>query len=245
MRATADVGIEPGDRVNAAQTRLCPAVLVLLLVSSFAILPACAFAQSDASASPLEFNIPAQPLANALVAYGTITGLEVFYNAALAEHRSSTAVVGLLTPAAALEVLLRGTGYVARTTGPGTFTILPERSQAHASAPSEAMRRIYQPYFATIQAQIDRILCRSAALVSGQEEMLFLIWLAPSGLVTRAEVIGEDGNPAGDQTFANALRGIAIGTPPAGMPQPVNLVIFPQSKISKACRPDHTGRGAG
>jgi hypothetical protein len=240
MVGRADGRVESYWCATAASVRLIKAsILALLLVSSFTIAgSAPSLAQSSEPGTRIDFNIPAQSLARALVAYGSATGLEVFYNAALAERRQSAEVMGSLTPAVALRTLLHGTGYVARTTGPGVFTItLAPREASLVTTASDAARRSYEPYFAAIQAQISDVLCRSADITSGRNEILFQFRLAPSGMITQAEVIGDNGNPAEDQTFAAAMRGLAIGAPPNGMPQPVNIVIFPPSKTSKACRP--------
>jgi hypothetical protein len=179
-----------------------------------------AHAQPIRAGDQVFFDIPAQPLSRALIAYSAATGLEIFYKAALAENRHSGEVAGVMTPSVALEALLRGTGYAARTTGLGAFTLV--------QLPLE-------PYFAAIQVRVDEALCRYSE-TPAQQEILFQFWLAPSGVIARAEIIGRDGSLAGDQSLAAALRGVAIGTPPAGMPQPVNMVVFPPSRASTACR---------
>lgn len=202
-----------------------------------------AFAQSSRPETSVKFNIPAQPLARALATYAAVTGLEVFYNAALADRQVSAEVVGPLTPAVALQTLLLGTGYVARTTGPGAFTIMPEPREATVAAVGAgSVGRLYEPYFATIQARVSALLCRNAEIGLEPADVFIRIWLAPSGLIARAEVVDDGDHPARDQTLANAMRGVAIGAPPAGMSQPVNMVIFPPSKASERCRPVE-GRG--
>jgi hypothetical protein len=50
------------------------------------------------------FDIPAQPLADALLAYGVATGIEVFYDGALAIGRRSTAVTGVHQSTVALQI---------------------------------------------------------------------------------------------------------------------------------------------
>jgi hypothetical protein len=240
--------LEPCWNATAAFARLIQAsILAFLVVSSVIIIgPASGLAQSSQPEAKVDFNIPAQPLAHALVAYGAATGLEVFYNAALAEWRHSSEVAGSLTPMVGLQTLLRGTGYVVRTTGPGAFTIEPmPREAALAASAADAARRSYEPYFATIQTQISNGLCRSAGTALERAEILLQLWLAPSGVIARAEVVGDDGNPADDQTLAVAMRGVAVGVPPVGMPQPVNMVIFPPSKTSKGCPPVGGQRRAG
>jgi hypothetical protein len=173
----------------------------------------------------IKFDIPPQPLSRALIAYSATTGLEIFYDAALADHQHSTAVDGVLTPSAALEVLLRGTGYAAKSTGLGAFTIAPEPREDPAAV--EARRRL-QPYFAAVQTRISDALCRNVA-IAADTELLFQFWLSPSGVIERVEVIGEDGQRAEDQSYAAAIAGLRLAAPPRGMRQPVNIVIFPPS----------------
>jgi hypothetical protein len=214
---------------------------------SAVVAPVQAMAQSSAppagTETPIPFDIPAQPLARALVAYGAATGLDIFYDADLAEKQRSTEVHGLLGPSDALQMLLLGTGYGARSTRAGVVTILrlPQAAPAGQAAPIDAA--IYRPYFATIQARISDALCQDADVASRADEILFRFWLAPSGAVARAEVIGDDGKPTEDQTLAAAIHGLAIGVPPSGMPQPVNMVILPPSRTSGLCRSTQSRKG--
>lgn len=214
------------------------------MFAAIAILgPTVARAQNSVSDTTIAFSIPSQPLSRALVAYSAATGLEIFYKAALAEGYQSTTVVGRLKPGEALQELLRGTGYFAKATGLGAFTIMPAMRE---SVPiSDTARRLYEPYFATIQARITDILCRNASLASNSAEMLFQVWLAPSGAVARTETLNDDGSQATDQTFAAAMRGLIIGAPPPeGMPQPISMVVFPHTNTSRDCRAADHRRGA-
>lgn len=221
-----------------------PALLLALVMTMGGVLP-CG-AQSARPDGQIDFNIPAQPLARALMAYGAATGLEIFYNAALAEKQRSVELVGRLAPSDALQILLRGTGYAAKATMPGAFTIVtaPRPSPLSATAAAAARRRL-EPYFASIQARIVDALCRDGEMLSAPRELLFQLWLAPSGVVAQADVIDERGERADDQTLAVAIRGLALVAPPAGMPQPVNMVIFPPSAASKSCGPVEARRGGG
>ncbi len=187
------------------------------------------------------FNIPSQPLADALLAFGARTGLEVFYDAALAEERRSNGVVGVFTRRAALQILLRGTGYVAKPIGNDTFMIAPALPGATADAAK--LRQSLQPYFAAIQGRIDDILCRQRTNAT-YDDVHLQFWLSPSGLVTKAEVIGDDGDLARDQSRAELISGLAFAPPPAAMPQPVNMVIYSPSKYSEQCNSSDAKRGS-
>jgi len=75
-----------------------------------------AFAQSTATATR-SFNIPAQPLANAVMLFGQQSGLQVSAPADLLAGRTSSAVTGRQSTVAALGQLLSGTGLSFRVMG--------------------------------------------------------------------------------------------------------------------------------
>lgn len=223
-------------RAGAIAGRRPPSRLPALLLASVLAASAApaASAQVPRADSQIVFDIPAQSLARALVAYGSATGLDVFYNATFAERQRSTDVIGSYTPVEALQQLLRGTGYVARVTAPDAFTIEPGPRQAMQAGHPAVPRRQLDAYFAGLQSSMNGLLCRHGEFASGRE-LLLQLWLAPSGVVARAEAIDYDGRPVGEQTLAGAMRGLALAAPPAGMPQPVTLVIFPPANGERSC----------
>jgi len=77
-------------------------------------------AQAGRSAS---YNIPAQPLAQALTAFGQQAGVQLAVGAAVVAGKTSTAISGLMTAEQALQRLLTGTGVSYRFTSPTSVTI--------------------------------------------------------------------------------------------------------------------------
>ncbi|MBV5325849.1 MAG: TonB-dependent receptor plug domain-containing protein [Rhodospirillaceae bacterium] len=75
-----------------------------------------------------DFNIPAQPLGQALIAFSEATGIAVIADAALIVDLTSSPLTGTLTPDQALATLLGGTGLGYRQTADNTVTL--ERSTA-------------------------------------------------------------------------------------------------------------------
>ncbi|MCW5799638.1 MAG: Ferrichrome-iron receptor [Nitrospira sp.] len=96
--------------------------------------------QQETSAS-MTFDIPAQPLINALIAFSAQTGMQVLYEGAIAQDVWSPGATGTLLPAEALHSLLRNTGLSYRTTPNGTVTLergsLPPLPPASSVAPPE------------------------------------------------------------------------------------------------------------
>lgn len=76
--------------------------------------PSLAQGQPAPAAAPRAFDIPAQPLATALNAFGRQAGLQVSVDAAIARGVQAPAVSGTMTPEQALQRLLAGTGIQAQ-----------------------------------------------------------------------------------------------------------------------------------
>lgn len=188
----------------------------------------------DVVSEPLHFAIPAQPLASALEAYGALSGLDVFYNAALAEQRQSHAVMGTYTPKQAIEILLAGSGYVARATAPGGLAIVPAAiTQAAKSRAGHSDAR-HEAYFAAMQSRIDAVLCAFPCAPCDSSDLLLRIWLQPSGDVAHADILGN--GEKSNAPLATALGRARFGVPPVGMSQPVTLVVFrPAPSLDPQC----------
>jgi hypothetical protein len=175
------------------------------------------------------FDIPAQSLASALEAYGAVTGIEVFYDAALAAGHRSAPVKGLFSAERGLEALLRGTQYLPRVTGAGTISVEP--SPREMAAQDTDLRRSfhrYDDYFALLQARLSHALCDSDRATTGSGEIIFRFWLAPAGYVSHANLVASGGDPERDRTAVGAIEGLQIDEPPPlGLPQPITMAIFP------------------
>lgn len=182
------------------------------------------------SAELLPFEIPAQLLQQALEAYSAATGLDVFYNAVIAERRNSNATVGMFTPRQAIQIMLAGSGYVARVTAPGALVIVAERNGSAAGQRVAEAR--FDGYFSKLQARIGEILCALPPEAGDGKDVLLRIWLSASGHVVHADVIG-DAETSGP--FSNAIARVKFAPPPPELPQPVTLVVFPLSKLDQPC----------
>jgi hypothetical protein len=74
-------------------------------------------------ATPVNFELPAQPAATALLAFAKQAGVEVLFSYDDLKKVQSTSVVGSFEPDAALALLLRGTGFAATLKAPGKFVV--------------------------------------------------------------------------------------------------------------------------
>ena len=127
--------------------------------------PAASAYGADASAhATLRFDLPAQPLDAALVAFGEVTGYSVLVSSQLAAGRVAAPVRGDYTPAEALQRLLAGTQLGARFSGSNAFTLLAlaDAPVAPAPVPAGAVPAAppLQGYAAILQRSLTRALCR-------------------------------------------------------------------------------------
>ena len=89
----------------------------LLLISLCGLIPLLARGE------PVEFNLPAQPLAESLLIFSKQAGAEVLFSFDEHVRVQGGAVSGRLEPADALALLLRGTGFTARRNSRGKFVV--------------------------------------------------------------------------------------------------------------------------
>ena len=186
--------------------------------------PVSAAEQKTNSNDPVIFNIPSQPLADARVAYGAATGLEVYYDGALALGRHSAGVRGSFPPMQGLEVLLQGTGYWPRATSPDTFTLVPVQQAQLPARLSQSGLRQHEQYFAVAKALCDKD--------SGTaKQIIFSFWVTRSGTVYQARMLNSDGSASTDAAIIERINKVAIGTPPPGdVPQPITMAVYPPSR---------------
>ncbi len=99
------------------KTHRHPAPVLWLLCLMTAALP---LAADEATRT---FNIPAQPLTDALLKYSEVSGTKVFFSTALTKSLKSTGVKGRYSAEQALHKLLQDSGLRIRPTYPGAVTV--------------------------------------------------------------------------------------------------------------------------
>jgi hypothetical protein len=151
---------------------------------------------------PIGFHIPAQPLANALQAYGQRTGVQVLYESNSAVGRMSGAVEGNFTPDAALNLLLTGTDLRVRYLRPDAITLAPLSApsadgdrppsapfatadlslgtlRVRGSSDSDSAARLHD-YSESVQADIQGALRKNAKTRAGNYRAVLDIWIDPA-----------------------------------------------------------------
>lgn len=184
------------------------------------------------------FDIPAQPLPQALQLYGETTGVAVLIDARMLGGLRSTAVSGRHAPLPALQMLLQGTGLTPRFVDGGGFTLVAGETPASSGAgpanagtpsatdPAASRRRAAR----VIQQSLEIALCGARVTRPGGYRVALQLWLDPANhRVSRADVMESSGDRRRDAAILRRLDDLAMPGLPADLPQPVTLLLLPHA----------------
>ncbi|MBR0869797.1 energy transducer TonB [Bradyrhizobium tropiciagri] len=198
-----------------------------------------------AASPPVEFHIPAQPLASALQAYGQQAGIQVLYESGSASGRKSMPVDGKLLPEDALHALLAGTDlrvqYIRRdaitlalrTSQPDHPPASPLASadlslgtlQVRATSDGDDGSALHD-YSESLQTDIQKALQKHAGTRGGSYRLILDLWIDSSRTILRTQLLRSTGDQDRDAAVATALRGLTVSrATPANAPQPVRIAI--------------------
>lgn len=169
---------------------------------------------SDAAGNLLDFDIPAQPLGDALSQYGITSSQPAVFMSDLLNGRTSSAVRGRYTPEAALGLLLEGTGLVIEkiTSGVGDSFLLKEASQT-PEAPTLARFFSSGNYPALIQKRILSALCADARTAPGGYRVLFRFQFNAAGRIQDVSLLSSTDDRDRDAALLEVLRSVQIEVP--------------------------------
>ncbi|WP_454673228.1 STN domain-containing protein [Achromobacter pestifer] len=201
-------------------------MLATLAISAAAALPTPSAAEL-ASAPAYTFDWPRQPLHNALQQYSRLTGDSVLYDTGQTAGKTAPALAGRYTARQALTRLLAGTDLQARYTAPNALMLMPEARTPPAPAqPASAADR--QQFYGRLQAQVLAALCARPALRTGDYRVALRIGLDRRNALENVRVHAT-GRPDMEAPIREALTGLPVGAPPAGLGLPATLLITPEA----------------
>jgi hypothetical protein len=197
----------------------------------------------------IAFNIPRQPLAGALQAYGQATGIQVLYESNSAVGRTSVAVEGKLSADAALNLLLTETDLKVRYIRPDAITLALPSAQGINYAPPAApmtssslslgtlrVRRTsddtagLQDFSQRLQMDVQNALRKNPRTRDGSYRAVLDLWIDSARTIERTELLRSTGDRDRDAAIAAALRGVTVSrSTPANASQPVRIAIVVNS----------------
>jgi hypothetical protein len=232
-----------GESFHLDQLCLCCLICVLILSCGISAFGSTADGSAKA-AQPRFFDIPSEPLAAALQAYSQDTGVGLFYESEIAAGLKSPALKGRFTPKAALRALLAGTGFIIQYNRDDAVSLSTPQSLesqddhssgvASLSLPQLVIRpnedgmddALLREFGEAVQTEVTSALTKDAGVRSGNYRIRVKLWIDPSNTISRAEVAQTTGDRGRDAEISTILQGLTISrAPPAGMPQPVRIVI--------------------
>ncbi len=187
-------------------------------------------------ATSISFDVPSQSLEKALDAFSSVSNVQVLYETSLTSGRRSARIQGLLTPEAALNSLLAGTGLTAWRTTNDSYSLLPQRGTAFDDVdrrPQEVTR--YGHFLGVLQAEFLGVLCQRPETRPGRYKVALKFSIGPSGGVQQVSLLDSTGDSARDAEIVAAVERVTVGeAAPPELAQPITTIIAPRS-------PDVTG----
>jgi hypothetical protein len=229
-------------RVSTCSRAALRARLALTLMLSTILLAgqaSAAWAQADdALAAPARetfvFDLPALPLGEALTRYGELTQRSILYETRWVVGRQSTALQGEMTPDAALDALLQGSGLAARTLSPDAVSIYPVAGQALDVVPDERRAAALARYDGYLQRVVFESLCGRPALRAEGSRIVLRFSIDGQRRLSDLRV-RVAARPDLEPVVREALAGTALNPPPPGVAQPVLMVVAQDADAWRQC----------
>ncbi|HIE1099748.1 MULTISPECIES: STN domain-containing protein [Stenotrophomonas] len=176
------------------------------------------------------YDIPAQPLEQAVERFSVITGWSVMYPGELAAGRSSHPLHARLPPLLALQGLLQDTGIEAELIGEQRVVLrrgaLPIVEQAADGDLADAERR---RRYGDLQQRLRAAFCDDPDLAPGRYAATLRFRVDSEGQVRDPELLSGSGSVRRDARLLRALQALVLAAEAAALPQPVTLQIRPSS----------------
>jgi hypothetical protein len=243
-------------------TRASTSAFALAACLGLWIAPAASEAQTgdagtrnDTPARSIHFDLPAQPLAEVLQAFGRMTELVVIAPSPLLEGRTSAPLSGDYPPREALQRVLAGTGLEANFTGIDEALIVPQPAASPSSVAASAIapapgidgvasNNEYRAYAAMVQARLTDALCKSPQTRPGNYRLVAQLRIDNQGVVVASDMVASTGVAERDAAIERAMSSLELDSaPPAGLPEPVTILLRPLSGNVHIVCPQTDGRG--
>jgi hypothetical protein len=215
------------DRFGRSLVQWCGALLLLSFSSANVL----------AQEPRANFDIPAQPLVDALVAFADKTGTTALIDRELAKGLLSSPVKGRLSRPDALRILLAGTGLSVIYASANAFTVGLSTSEPSISAarPRSGRRADYGVYFSQVQNTLEHALCRS--INPEKYRTAFQLWIGESGRIQAVHFLGSTGDELRDAAITAVVTNASVAPPPQALPQPLTIVLKMTASTSVCAEP--------
>nr|WP_232460539.1 STN domain-containing protein [Stenotrophomonas maltophilia] len=195
-----------------------------MAIAAWLLLSFAAAAQDGVHA----YDIPAQPLEQAVERFSVISGWSVMYPGDLAAGRSSHALRASLAPLPALQMLLQDTGIEAEVIGEQRVVLrrggqLVAEPDVGTGLPVAERRRRY----GGLQQHLRAAFCDDPEIAPGRYAATLRFRVDGEGQVQQPELLSGSGSARRDARLLQAMQGLVLAAEAGELPQPVTLQIRP------------------
>ena len=202
-------------------------------LASIAVLLLAVVAMAARGAGLISFDVPAQPLAEALHAFSQQSGMAVLVDRELTARQRSMPLTGAFSARDGVQRLLEGTGLAARYSSADAFTV--QRVQLPASplgTRKSSATGDAGNYARTLQRAVEQALCRSALARPGGYRAALQVWIDARGVLAQSRLLASTGDPQRDTALVESLRALRLERPPpSALAQPVTLLLLPDTRM--------------
>lgn len=186
------------------------------------------------------FDIPAQSLDAALVAFSTVTGFELVYDSKLIGRSVSSDLRGDFSAEEAVRELLSGTGLHARKIAATTITIARNPNISPDMPRLRPEHDRHAAYFAAIQEGLNDAFCESGIVRLTGQRLMLRFRVSPAGRIAQLELVDLSKRGPPDSAVVDALSRLTFSqVPPADLPQPLMILINPVDTEYLRCAQRH------
>lgn len=204
------------------------AALTLCTIGTLSLVCRIACAQTQLGAAATEFDLPSQPLGQALEQYDERTNLSVFFPSELAIGRVSHPVHGTFSNEQALRLLLQGTGLTMQAVAAQAFVLVPTVPDPGAAAKPTAEAAglsSQRAYDGLLQARVLQMLCTRPDFSLGQYRLALSVRVNATGRIDQARLLDTTGNARRDSAIVEALQRVEVGQAPVNRERPFVLLV--------------------
>nr|WP_258015386.1 STN domain-containing protein [Stenotrophomonas maltophilia] len=174
------------------------------------------------------YDIPAQPLEQAVERFSVISGWSVMYPGDLAAGRNSHQLRASLAPLPALQMLLQDTGIEAEVIGEQRVVL--RRGTPSAAEPgvgAELLDAERRRRYGDLQQRLRAAFCDDPEIAPGRYAATLRFRVDGEGQAQQPELLSGSGSARRDARLLQALQGLVLAPDAAALPQPVTLQIRP------------------
>jgi len=202
-------------------------------LARIAMLLLAVMAMAARGAGLISFDIPAQPLAEALHAFSQQSGMAVLVDRELTARQRSMPLTGAFSARDGVQRLLEGTGLAARYSSADAFTV--QRVQLPAALPGARNRNAAGEagnYARTLQYAVEQALCAFALTRPGRYRAALQVWIDDRGVLAHSRLLASTGDHRRDTALVERLRALRLERPPpTSLAQPVTLLLLPDTRM--------------